>query len=271
MTDAADAKPPEPPPAPPAAPPPPPAAPPEVLSEDEVVGDDAEALAALLAHKKVLEEMPDGRRPFPAGTQRPSWRRRTYVVDWKLQLNYASVYIATVTLLILGFVVLNMIFYFFAQRMLALHTKGPIPEAENFTYYLFANAVFIVLLAIGMALYAIIQSHRVAGPALRFRRALRQMLRRDYDFYLQLRQKDYLKDIAEQMNVLNNAIKAKDIVLADAALRLADQAKTLEEKGHDATPLKDVAREIAELVLPLPEPTEGDPELGARVDGTRKG
>src|SRR5262249_11901746 len=149
----------------------------EVLSEDEMVDDDAAALESLRTHKRQLEEMPDGRRPFAAGTSRPSWRCRTYMVDWKIQLNYASVYIATVMLLIFGFVILNMIFYFFAQRMLALHQRGPIPENESFLYFAMANAVFLVVLAIGMALYAIIQSHRVAGPSVRLRRALRQILR----------------------------------------------------------------------------------------------
>jgi hypothetical protein len=189
------------------------------------------------------------------------------MVDWKIQLNYASVYIATVTLLILGFVILNMIFYFFAQRMLALHQRGPIPENESFMYFAMANAVFLVVLAIGMALYAIIQSHRVAGPSVRMRRALRQMLRRDYDFYIQLRQKDYLKDLAEQLNVLNNALKAKDIVIAEAALRLESEIKTLEAKGQDAALLRDAVHELAEVVLPLPQPPAdlNDPEIAAKV------
>lgn len=250
----------------------PPAAP-EMLREDEMVDDDAEALGSLRAHKRLLEEMPDGRRPFPAGTSRPKWRRRTYMVDWKLQLNYASVYIATVTLLILGFVILNMIFYFFEHRMLALHKNGAIPETQSYGYFAMANVVFFVILAMGMALYAIIQSHRVAGPSLRLRRALRQMLRRDYDFYIQLRSKDYLKELAEQLNVLNNAMKAKDVVIADATLRIEDEIKALEAKGTDAALLRDAVRELADVVLPLPEPPTdmNDPEIAAKVDGPTRG
>jgi hypothetical protein len=196
------------------------------------------------------------------------------VVDWRLQLHYAGVYIATVTLLILGFVVLNMIFYFFAERMLVLKRPGPLPDEERLTYYAYANAIFVTLLAMGMALYAIIQSHRFAGPALRFRRALRQMLRRDYDFFLELRPRDYLKDLAEQVNVLNNALKAKDVVVADAALRIDAAARELEAKGVETGVLRDAARDLADVVLPLPEPAPdvvADPEVAARVDGLNHG
>ena len=64
----------------------------------------------------------------------------------------------------------------------------------------------------------------MAGPAYRLKGALRQVQARDYDFYVTLRTKDFLKDLAEQVNVLNQALKAKDLVIADgvrAALGLA--------------------------------------------------
>ena len=233
------------------------AAPVEPLAEAELVSDDRALLDALRARRAGLEAIPDGPRPAAPGSERPRWRRKTYVVDWKLQLDYASVYIATIALLVLGFVVLNFIFYFFAQRMLALHRTGRIPEAESFHYYMFANAIFVVLLAIGMSLYAIIQSHRVAGPALRLRRALRQMLGRDYDFHLQLRRADYLQDLAEQVNALNVALKARDLVAADAALRLDEAARELEADGADAGAVRDAARALAEAVVP-PEPPGDD-------------
>jgi hypothetical protein len=117
----------------------------------------------------------------------------------------------------------------------------------------------------GMALWAIVQSHRVAGPALRFRRAFRQMRRRDYDFYLQLRKNDFLKDLAIELNVLNNALKAKDLVLSDAALRIDALARTTQDSER-ATELHELAQDLADLVLPLPEAkTDGEPEAAKKV------
>ena len=116
------------------------------------------------------------------------------------------------------------------------------------------NFTFVMLLLIGMAVYAIIQSHRVAGPAYRFKRALRQMHHRDYDWHLILRSKDFMHDLAEQVNVLNNALKAKDVVIANATARLAELSADAERPV--AEQLQEVATDLSDVLLPIPEPEE---------------
>ena len=236
---------------------------PDALRADEEALEDEEVMKLVAAHKSHLERMPDDNRPPAPGTSRPSFRRRTYVVDWKLQLSYAGLYIATITLFVVGFAASNLIYLRLIQGV-KLNSRLPTHEwwqQDDVGVYIVLNFVVLLFIGMGMALWAIVQSHRVAGPALRFRRAFRQMRRRDYDFYLQLRKNDFLKDLAVEVNVLNNALKAKDLVLSDAVLRIDAMARTTLDTAR-ATELHELAQDLADLVLPLPEPkaeTDAEP------------
>jgi hypothetical protein len=207
---------------------------------------DEDLVASVRERKRELEGMPDGPRPKAAGLR---YKRRKLLVDWNLQLSYIGVYLSTLTLLVVGFLALNMIFASLYKRALQIQIQRPFDNETNFLFLAVLNVVFILLLVIGMAVYAIIQSHRVAGPALRFRRALHALHRRDYDWYLRLRSKDYLQDIAEQVNGLNNALKAKDAIVADAVLQLETLAK---EQPDLAEGLSRVSASLSDVVLPLP-------------------
>lgn len=243
-----------------------PAPEPENLRADEEALEDEQVMKLVAAHKNHLERMPDDNRPPAPGTSRPSWRRRTYVVDWKLQLSYAGLYIATITLFVVGFAASNLIYLRLIQGV-KLNSRLPTNEwwqQDDVGVYIVLNFVVLLFIGMGMAMWAIVQSHRVAGPALRFRRAFRQMRRRDYDFYLQLRKNDFLKDLAVELNVLNNALKAKDLVLSDAVLRIDAIARTTADTAR-ATELHELSQDLADLILPLPEP-----KMDAEPDTTKK-
>ena len=228
----------------------------EELSPSEATYSLDEVLGELGMRKHALEQMPDG--PRPRGEQ--TWKRRKLIVDFPLQLSYMGVYVATITLLAVGFAALNYVFTRVYKQMPQIHRYGlgePFPTAlqdqPDVLLLGLLNFTFVMLLLIGMAVYAIVQSHRVAGPAYRFRRALKQIHRRDYDWFLQLRRKDYLHDLAEQLNMLNQALKAKDLVVADAALRLAELSKACPETEL-ADRLRGIAGDLGDVVLPFPEP-----------------
>ena len=208
---------------------------------------------AIAERKQALETMPDGPRPKPEGMR---YKRRTLLIDWNLQLSYLGVYLGTLTLLVIGFAALNMIFASLYNQALRIQMQRPFDEETNVLFLGVLNVVFVLMLVIGMAVYAIVQSHRVAGPALRFRRGLHAMLRRDYDWYLQLRSKDYMQDIAEQVNELNNALKAKDALIAAAALELDQVAR---EQPEIAPRLGEVIATLGDVLesVPLPPGQDG--------------
>jgi len=221
----------------------------EDLRTEDAAFSFKDVLTDVRQRKTELDHMPDGPRP-PTGQR---YKRRKLIVDFPLQLSYVGVYIATVVLLAVGFAALNLVFTAVYKRALKIQQQGigPFQESPDLFILGLLNFTFVMLLLIGMAVYAIIQSHRVAGPAYRFRKAVSQIQRRDYDFYLQLRRRDYLHDLAEQLNVLNNALKAKDIIVADAALRLNELSKKADPKTAER--LQEVVADLGDVVLPIPE------------------
>lgn len=221
------------------------------LAPSEVASPHQEVVAEVRERRRALDQIPDGPRPRPA----TPYRRTRYMVDLPLQLNYVGVYMTTVVFLVMGFSALNYVFAAIYQRALKIQQLGlpgsPFSEAPpGVTLLLLVNFVFVMLLLIGAALYAVVHSHRVAGPAYRLRMALRKLHVRDYDDHVQLRRKDFLHELAEQVNVLNQSLKAKDLVIADAVLRLDKVAR--QSGGETAESLREVASDLADLVLPVP-------------------
>jgi hypothetical protein len=221
---------------------------PQELEVSEMATQLQELVGELSGRRDALDRMPDGPRP-EGGPRR--YKRRRIIVDPQVQLSHLSVYLATTGLLLLGFVAYYLTFTFQYRRALNLGKLPGATQGPDFEFIATVILVFVVLIGVGMALYAILQSHRFAGPALRFRRALRQIRHRDYDWFLQLRRADYMKGVAEHVNLLNHALKAKDLVLVDAALRLdALCAKTSPEVAEK---LREVVADLGDVVLPIPD------------------
>ncbi len=227
-------------------------APVEELSPSEEATGLQEAVAAVRERRRAIDAMPDGPRPRAPGE---TYKRRQVFVDWQLQVNYVGVYLSVTALLVVGFAALNYVFASFYERAIEVQRQQPLGEHNDMFLLATLNVVFLLLLVIGMAVHAIIQSHRIAGPVYRFRRALHALRGRDYDFYVQLRSKDYLKDLAEQVNGLTTAMKAKDLVIADAALALEQVAK---DHPDAAEALGPVTANLCDLVLPFDEVDDGN-------------
>ncbi len=237
----------------------PPAPEPEPLRQDEEAPPDDGTIEQLRKQKQKLEAIALGSAPFPPGSSKPPFYKRTYVVDWRLQLSYAGLYVATLALLVAGVASSNVIFLNLVRNVEAARRKAS-PGTETFWwqaddigYYVVLNVVILIFVGIGMAVWAIVQSHRIAGPVLRFRRGLKQLARRDYDFQIVLRKGDHLQDVAQEMNSLASGLKAKDLVVADAALRLQDLAKKTGDR-NEACELRELADSLTQAVLPHDAP-----------------
>jgi hypothetical protein len=125
-----------------------PTAAPAKLREDEEVALDAHALELVSRHRERLESWVSGVGPaLPAGEPQ-RWRRRTYVVDWKLQISYAGLYIATVTLFLLGFAASNIIILRVIQGIklnAQVRTQEWWQEGDT-GFYIILNLVIILFL-----------------------------------------------------------------------------------------------------------------------------
>ncbi len=145
-------------------------------------------------------------------------KRRRYLVDRKLQLALALPLLAI--LLVIGLAYVAVIYLIPGQAPLHPMTAG-----EMRGLFLRANLIYYALAASCLLVTAIVLSHRIAGPAQVIERALRGMLRGDYEQRLSLRPSDYLQTLASAAAELREHLREEE---AEQRLALFELATRLE-------------------------------------------
>lgn len=150
--------------------------------------------------------------------QAPLQRRHIYVIDKEFQYRFLSTWLV----MTFGFILIILAVAIAGWNMLP---KGggasEVQKVELLGYLIQQNAWFIILLTFFLALYLLLLSHRVAGPAYRISRSIERMIAGDYDFAVILRKKDYMKDVAQGLNTL-----LKDLQERQQQVRLALEEAT---------------------------------------------
>ena len=126
-------------------------------------------------------------------------RRRKVLINREFQLGLVSNVIIFILIYIVAFGVLA-----FLVQMLGL--KGGISLAEQIlaarkfiAYHNYLWIPFVVTVTV-MAVHIIYFSHRIAGPIFRFQKQLEAMKRGDFSADINLRKKDFLRDLEGTMN-----------------------------------------------------------------------
>lgn len=138
-------------------------------------------------------------------------RRRHYLVDKKLQLNFAFL------LIIIGginFVFFAFLFYFFSQHTATMYEPLLIESAikENITQIerlklwrtILIGGIFETVL---IMLLGIFFSHRIAGPLFKISKFLKEITNGRYPGLIKLRKDDLLKNFAETVNEMIISLK----------------------------------------------------------------
>ncbi len=168
----------------------------------------------------------------------PKERRTIYVVDREFQFRFLTNWI---------FMTLAFIALIIVVVVAGAHLLQGVSTQQAFStlsFMLKMNGLFVILLTVFMGLYTILLSHRVAGPAYRVSQCLKKMIVGSYDFTVTLRKKDYLKDVAADMNLL----------LVDLRKRQAKVREALEAaRKARATASPDLAAELDRACAGLEE------------------
>ena len=181
----------------------------------------------------------------------PRWKRRSYIVD-RFQLAITGQLLAVSAGLGL--------LYFLALAILPGEEAMASMEAiEARNAMLRANLIYFVLGAAVMGMVALVLTHRLAGPARVLRVAIAGMRHGDFDRRLRLRKRDYLQDLAVELERFRNGLiesqREREHLLAeldrclrenraDAARELVDRMKahrTAGASGADEASTADVA------------------------------
>ncbi len=150
----------------------------------------------------------------------PKERRTIYVVDREFQFRYLTNWI----FMTLAFIALIIVVLYAGLTL--LHRVDPERAFSTLSFMLKVNGLFVVLLTLFMGLYTILLSHRVAGPAYRITRCVQRMIEGAYDFTVTLRKKDYLKDVAADLNLLLVDLRKRQARVREAL----DAARTAKAK-----------------------------------------
>lgn len=173
----------------------------------------------------------------------PKERRTIYVVDREFQFRYLTNWI----FMTLAFILIIIVVLYAGLTL--LHRVEPEKAFSTLSFMLKVNGLFVVLLTLFMGLYTILLSHRVAGPAYRITRCVQRMTQGVYDFTVTLRKKDYLKDVAADLNVLLSDLRKRQARVREA-LEAARTAKAKITQGAGAA---DVASELDRACAGLEE------------------
>jgi len=158
---------------------------------------------------------------------KPTYKRRHYFIDGKLQGQH--VFNSYVLALIVIVLFVGLFSFFTSDALTIVYTKSDL-QLERTPLILLKKILLIawILLIPGgiwITLRTILVSHRMAGPLFKLEKTMDEMCQGKIGEKIYLRQKDHCKDLAEKINALNTIYAEK---ISDISL-LAQQ---IEESAH---------------------------------------
>jgi hypothetical protein len=179
-------------------------------------------------------------------------RVRNYLIDTKLQLRFASwlLAVAAAISIVLGWVLWSS--YAETSRVVALAD----PDVAESLAAAFASEdrARMVWLAVALAAvlvcllgFAVVMTHRIAGPAFAVARTCRQVGEGNYERPRPLRTRDMLVELADEAAHMVEAVRLReeqerDVILA-AARRLQEPGATADDRKRAAEALQQLVDE----------------------------
>lgn len=138
---------------------------------------------------------------------KPSFRRRQFLVDPEVQIGVSTHLIGWIYVYFLLFAVVANSSALF--QMMAAETRGAAWEAAFDQIRAFARFVVVPmgLTFVAMAIHAVFLTHRLAGPIVRYKKALRDIAAHRLPSPITVREKDYFRDLADEMNAAVSALR----------------------------------------------------------------
>lgn len=201
--------------------------------------------------------------------QRPSPLKRKYVIDMRFQSKF--IFTAVVPLLI--FVLVLAFGFLFAVNSIAKEyqfentseliqklsmtlgndaTSGIIFHKVKM-WGLIALACLALVMALSLTILFVLFSHRIAGPVLRISRTFEDALHGDLTQRIRLREKDELKETAEHLNQMLDALQGRikrieqmSRYMQETLEKMLEQAAP--ERKEELLKLNDLVRGVREAI-----------------------
>ena len=144
--------------------------------------------------------------------------RRQYIVYRHVQFYYFVVWLLG---LLAAVLVCGMLYFFYHYKPTYLAGQRLDWNDLKLPYIFLVSILFLTIaMSMAMGLHAILTSHKIAGAAYRIRESLKRIRQqKDFEHVIQLREGDYLQEIADGVNGLTGDFqhvrKTKESILAD--------------------------------------------------------
>ena len=173
------------------------------------------------------------------------FKRKKYFIDKQFQTKYIILSIVMLLIYTLLFVAI-----LFAPFALQLSSDAPLAEQTEAARTLLTlhgsiwPALGIVILI--MSSLSIFITHRVAGPVYRFKKVLAEISGGNLDISVKLRDKDDLKDLAEEFNLVIGDLRGFVETLQEDHATFSVCISELEDKIVDNQISNETGRELIE-------------------------
>ncbi|MDF1662101.1 MAG: hypothetical protein P1V97_10035 [Planctomycetota bacterium] len=156
--------------------------------------------------------------------QENSDRRRDYTVNRPVQVVYTTTWLASITLLL----VLAMLSYNCFQLNDRLQDLDVNVLGMNGFILLGVLAAFLVVISLGLCVYAIVMTHRMLGSSFRIKTVLQEMRKGNWSERAKLRDGDYFLDVAHELNSFmdEHNPQSKEKSETDQSVETDDEAKS---------------------------------------------
>lgn len=175
-------------------------------------------------------------------------KRYTYVIDPDLQFRFLFTWFGML-LLYIALVIAS--FYFTMEYFVGQITDYNLQKvlAQIFRY----NSVFVIFLTVLFGMFSILISHKIAGPAYNICRSINRMMKGNFDFTVQLRQSDYLKQIADHLNDLLSYLRNRKESVSAVYEDLQELKSSIRERQDDSDELLSICQSMESRLQDLKE------------------
>ena len=164
-------------------------------------------------------------------------RRRNYLINKPLQFKFA--FIAVWLMIVAALVAITIVYYTTWDLMLeemGFSHSPPVHEMiarVNRSLAVRMSLAVTACVFVGLAL-AVLFLHRIAGPAYRIQRVLQEIARGESPGPVRLRRKDYLKDLAGDLDLVVDSLRQERKMTLSAIEAIKQNADKAREKAQRA-------------------------------------
>lgn len=173
--------------------------------------------------------------------QRPSFRRRNYLINRSYQLSWAI----GLVLVALGVMVLTALVcaFFF----LYIYPGGPQIETSGHRLYVLLLVLWFGVCACVLVLAGVLLTHRTAGPMYRFRTIFHQIEAGDMKARVHLRKNDNWHDVAAAFNQAMDVIERRNDSIREGMSELRQTLENYRQDKSSDTAVKKMVDLVSDL------------------------